>query len=363
MKLFGIAFLGVTHPHASGRLRAMMARDDVRVLGAADDHAVVEPFVHHFGIPRRSKEEILADPQVHGVLLHGKSDENPLWAVEALRAGKAVLIEKPGGRHRADLDALVAAVEETQGVCQVGYTFRFSPSVAITQHVLEQGLLGKILQVRVHGACSLDEARTSHLNQPEDMGGAFFVIGCHVIDLLLHHLGMPRVVNARVPKFAGVFDAHSREDAASAIFQYDTCLVSLDFFSWDPLPWVESWEIALYGTEGVLHTCPLPAQSRLFLKEARGSFPAGWTSWNETSFPTPWAARTTAYSPELAEIAHTTFFEREAEAFLAAARGQAPVPISVQHARDILRVIAACYTSSQQHGQEEAVSASASLSS
>ncbi len=326
MKPFGIAFLGVTHPHASGRLRAMMARDDVRVLGAADDHAVVEPFVHHFGIPRRSKEEILADPQVHGVLLHGKSDENPLWAVEALRAGKAVLIEKPGGRHLADLDALVATVEETQGVCQVGYTFRFSPAVTMTQQILEQGLLGKILQVRVHGACSLDEARTSHLNQPEDMGGAFFVIGCHVIDLLLHHLGMPRVVNARIPKFADVFDDHSREDAAGAIFQYDTCLASLDFFSWDPLPWIESWEIAF-----------------------------------ETSFPTPWAAHTAEYSPELAEIAHTTFFEREAAAFLDAARSRAPVPISAQHARDILRVIAACYASSRQAGRDEALQASSSL--
>src|SRR5258708_37091982 len=131
--------------------------------------------------------------------------------------------------------------------------------------------------------------------------------------------------------------------------------------SWDPLPWVESWEVALYGTDGVLFACPLPAHYRLFLKEARGGFPAGWTTWNETNFSTPWAAKTTDYSPELAEIAHTTFFEREAAAFLDAVRGRAPVPISAQHARDILRVIAACYVSSRQAGREQSLQASSSL--
>jgi len=361
MNAFGIACLGVTHPHASGRLRVMMARDDVRVVGAADDHAVIEPFVEHFGIPHRSKDDLLADPNVDGVLLHGKSDENPLWAIEALRAGKAVLLEKPGGRNLAELDALVTVVEETQGICQVGYCFRFSPTVALTQRIIDEGVLGQILQVRVHGACSLDEARTSHLNQPEDMGGALFVIGCHVVDLMLYHFGIPRVVNARVPKFGGVFGDTSREDAAVAVFQYDHHLISLDFMSWDPLPWVESWEVALYGTDGVLFACPLPAHYRLFLKEARGGFPAGWTTWNETNFSTPWAAKTTDYSPELAEIAHTTFFEREAAAFLDAVRGRAPVPISAQHARDILRVIAACYASSRQAGRDEALQASSSL--
>jgi hypothetical protein len=39
-------------------------------------------------------------------------------------------------------------------------------------------MLGEVLQVRLHGGCSLDEAATSHLNQPDDIGGAFFVMGC-----------------------------------------------------------------------------------------------------------------------------------------------------------------------------------------
>src|ERR1700738_1321012 len=202
----GVAFLGVTHPHTSGRTRALIERS-LPILGAWDDDPVIEPFTQKFEIPIRPVEAILGDSNVKVVLIHSRSDSMVPLASAALRAGKAVLVEKPGGKSQEDLEALVRVVEETNGICQVGYSYRFSPAVRIPDEVLETGMLGRVLQVRLHGGCSLDEAATSHLNQPDDMGGAFFVIGCHLIDLLVHHLGMPASVNAKIPKFAGLFDA------------------------------------------------------------------------------------------------------------------------------------------------------------
>ncbi len=348
----GVGLLGVTHPHTSGRLQVLLDRPDVRVLGVADDNPVVEPFVKHFGLLRRTADEILSDDEIGAVLIHAKSDQMHTLGAAALRAGKAVLVEKPGGRTVADLEQLAAAAIETGGVCQVGYNFRFSQAVAFTEQVLAGGVLGKLVQVRVHGACSLDEAATSHLNQPGDMGGALWVIGSHVVDLILHHFGMPLSVNARVPKFDGLFNASFREDAAAAALQYPRLLVSLDFMSWDPLPWIEAWEVSVYGTEGVLHAGPLPPRWQIFLSHPGLGLPSGWTSWRDTSFPIGWAAKTTDYSPELAEIANRELFEREIEAFMGAVRGQAPVLISAVHALDIARLVAACYESSRQDGRQ-----------
>jgi predicted dehydrogenase len=347
----GVALLGVTHPHTSGRTRAVMERS-LRILGVWDDDPVVEPFARTFEIPIRPLKAILEDRDVKVVLIHSRSDAMVPLASSALRAGKAVLVEKPGGKSQEDLEALVQAVEETKGICQVGYCYRFSEAVRIADEVLETGILGKVLQVRVHGGCSLDEAATSHLNQPNDIGGAFFVIGCHLIDLLIHHLGMPVSVNAKVPKFAGLFGPESREDAGIALFEYAKQIVSFDFSSWDPLPWVESWVLSFYGSEGVLHARPLPSTCKLFLKEAKGRFNAGWTVWNETSFPVAWASDKTAYSPELAEIGNLSYFRREIDSFVAAAVGARPVEIPVAHANNILKLIAACYESSTQGGKE-----------
>ena len=347
----GAALLGVTHPHTSGRTRALIERS-IPILGAWDDDPAIKPFTKKFGVPNRSLEAILGDRDVNIVLVHGKSHSMVPLASAALRAGKAVLVEKPGGKSLEDLETLVRVVEETNGVCQVGYSYRFSPAVRMTEEILEKGVLGRIHQVRVHGGCSLNEAATSHLNQPDDIGGAFFVIGCHLVDLLIHHLGMPASVNAKITKFAGLFGPDSREDAGIAVLEYPDKIVSFDFSSWDPLPWVESWAVSFYSNEGVLHSRPLPATCNLFLNEAKGRFNAGWTLWNETSFPIAWASEKTEYTPELAEIGNLHYFRREVESFITAAVGEGPVEISAAHARDVLKLIAACYESSTQGGQE-----------
>jgi hypothetical protein len=56
--------------------------------------------------------------------------------------------------------------------------------------------------------------------------------------------------------------------------------------------------------------------------------------------------------PELAEIGNLHYFRREVDSFVAAALRQRSAEISAPHARDILKLIAACYESSANAGQE-----------
>ena len=128
-----------------------------------------------------------------------------------------------------------------------------------------------------------------------------------------------------MPRFRSLLACSAQDRVktpVSLVFEYSNKIVSFDFSSWDPLPWVESWDVSFYGNEGVLHTRPLPATCELFLKEAKGRFNAGWTRWNETSFPIAWASEKTEYTPELAEIGNLHFFRREVESFVAAALGR-----------------------------------------
>src|SRR3954462_13215969 len=109
MSDLGVGLLGITHPHTSGRLQVLLDEPGISVLGVADDPPVVEPFVAHFGIPRRSAREILDDEAVRALLIHSKSDETHTLGAAALRAGKAVLVEQPAGRTVADLQVLADA--------------------------------------------------------------------------------------------------------------------------------------------------------------------------------------------------------------------------------------------------------------
>lgn len=347
----GVACLGITHPHTSGRVRALQRLGNARMLGAADESPLLQPFCDALGLEARDKKDILADPDVHVVYVHSKSYAMADLTIEALEAGKAVLCEKPAGRNSADAPRIVEAVERTGGIVQVGYCWRFSPSVDKMQEVLQSGRLGKVLQVRAHGGCSHDEADTNHMKQPGDIGGAMFVISCHLFDRVIHHFGMPRSVNARISKFAGAMGPTSREDAAGAVLNYDDKIVVVDFFSWDPLPWLETWDITAYGTEGVMQSCPSPSSYRIYDKGTRGH-QEGWTNWSETSFPINWASKKTVYSPELAEIGNPVFFDRELAAFNRSVREGAPVVIPATQALNISTLIEALFASSAQAGNE-----------
>ncbi|OXR38725.1 oxidoreductase [Pseudomonas jessenii] len=347
----GVACLGITHPHTSGRVKAFQRMPNVEFLGAYDDSPLLEPFVDALGLQARSKAEILSDPNVHIVLVHPKSYLMADWAIEALEAGKAVLCEKPAGRRSEDTSRIVEVVVRTGNLFQVGYCWRFSPSVERMQQVLQSGEIGKVLQVRAHAGCSHDEADTNHMKQSGDLGGAFYVIGCHTIDRILLHFGMPKSVNARISKFQGQMSDSAREDAAAAVLNYDDKVVTIDFMSWDPMPWTESWDITAYGTHGVMHSTPMPASYKLY-HDGKIGHAQGWTHWNETSFPEVWAVRKTVYSPEIAEIGNPVYFDREAAAFVKSLREGLPSQVPASQAHNINVILEALFKSSELRGQE-----------
>ena len=76
----GVACLGVTHPHTSGRVRAVQRRTDFRMLGAADDSPLLQPFCEALGLAARLEGEYPPGPGRPGRL-------RPL---EELRHGRSV---------------------------------------------------------------------------------------------------------------------------------------------------------------------------------------------------------------------------------------------------------------------------------
>ncbi|MDC4293871.1 Gfo/Idh/MocA family oxidoreductase, partial [Acinetobacter baumannii] len=93
-----VALLGITHPHTSGRVKALQRRDDIEIYGAADHSELLKPFCDALKLEIRTKEEILNNPDVDIILVHSKSYEMADLTIEALKKGKAVLVEKPAGR-------------------------------------------------------------------------------------------------------------------------------------------------------------------------------------------------------------------------------------------------------------------------
>jgi len=69
-------------------------------------------------------------------------------AIEAAKAGKMVLCEKPLGRNAKEAKAMVDAVEKAKVANMVWYNYRRVPAVVLLKNLIDEGRLGRIFHYR-----------------------------------------------------------------------------------------------------------------------------------------------------------------------------------------------------------------------
>jgi len=90
---------------------------------------------------------MLSDENVQAVLIAVADEFHVPLAVQALAAGKHVLVEKPMGVSVGECEALHAKVKETNLVLQVGHNRRFDPGVAFARKFVREEL-GEMLSYK-----------------------------------------------------------------------------------------------------------------------------------------------------------------------------------------------------------------------
>jgi predicted dehydrogenase len=112
-------------------------------------------------------------------------------AAQAARSGKHVLIEKPGARRAAELDAVAEAAAKARVQVRIGFNHRYHRSFRQAREIFASGSLGEMMFIRArygHGgrAGYSQEWRA----KPELSGGGELLDqGIHLIDLARWFLG------------------------------------------------------------------------------------------------------------------------------------------------------------------------------
>ncbi|MBO3803617.1 MAG: Gfo/Idh/MocA family oxidoreductase [Candidatus Brockarchaeota archaeon] len=121
-------------------------------------------------------------------------------AVEAAKAGKHVLVEKPIATSLEDADAMIKAAERNGTKLMVGHILRFAPGYVQIKQAIDSGSLGEPVWAY--------SRRNGSLAQVKRIGGrvsAIMFLGIHDIDLLLWYVGgeVERVYCESVSKEVG----------------------------------------------------------------------------------------------------------------------------------------------------------------
>ena len=93
---------------------------------------------------RATLDDALTDPDVVGVVIATPVASHAALTELALRAGRAVLVEKPLAGSATDARRLARLADEVGQLLMVGHTFLFSPRLQLIRSYIEAGTLGPI---------------------------------------------------------------------------------------------------------------------------------------------------------------------------------------------------------------------------
>jgi predicted dehydrogenase len=141
-------------------------------------------------------DELVRDPAVDAVYVATPHAQHAGVVEAALRAGRAVLCEKPLTASLAETERLVALAEETGSFLMEAMWMRFNPLVRSLQRVVRDGGMGEVRSLTASFGFPAPFDPAGRLWDPLLGGGALLDLGVYVIDLARLLLGDPERVSA-----------------------------------------------------------------------------------------------------------------------------------------------------------------------
>ncbi|MCD7059895.1 Gfo/Idh/MocA family protein [Pelagibacterium xiamenense] len=203
------------------------------------------------------RRRLLDDPETEFVVIAAINSERAAFALEALEAGKDVLVDKPGCTSLDDLARIENAVAETGRKWIVFFGERLGvPSATMADRLISEGAIGDVIQTIGLGPHQLRaDVRPDWFWNREQYGGILTDIAAHQFDQFLH---FTRSTDAEVVSSAtGRFGAHEGngfEDFGEALIRspHASGYARVDWFTPDGLGTWGDGRMTILGTKGYI---------------------------------------------------------------------------------------------------------------
>jgi predicted dehydrogenase len=153
-----------------------------RLVAVASRHeADAAAFASAFGGVRAhgSYAALLADPEVQAVYIGTLHPWHAEWAIEAARAGKHVLCEKPLALNLADAQRMIEAARDHGVLLMEAFMYRFHPQTLKIAELVRTGQVGEVRVIRASFNFAADFDPGHRLFNKGLGGGAILDVGCY----------------------------------------------------------------------------------------------------------------------------------------------------------------------------------------
>ncbi len=167
-----------------------------------------------------SFKAILKDSKIDAVILTTPHSLHGKHAIQALRNGKHVFVEKPMATKYLDAKKMYLTAKKYKKILSVGHNRRYSSVSDFINNLNRQKKIGKILHLdsnfSASGALNYKK-KFWRANRKESPGGAIAGLGIHMIDLMCFFGGQIKTVQSLVKKYAVKVNI---DDTTSALFEF-----------------------------------------------------------------------------------------------------------------------------------------------
>ena len=205
-----------------------IAGDFATGLGAEEDAEIVavgsraqetaDSFADRFDIPNRhpSYDALAADPDVDIIYIATPHTLHKLNTIDCLRAGKAVLCEKPFAINSTEAQEMIDCARSCGGFLMEAMWTRFLPHIREIARRIEDGQIGDIRLFQADFCYRAPLAPEQRSFNPALGGGSLLDVGVYPISMAHHFLGEP----ARIASMAHL-GVTGVDEMASVLFQFE----------------------------------------------------------------------------------------------------------------------------------------------
>jgi predicted dehydrogenase len=175
-------------------------REDVDIQAITDVYIpLAEKRAKDYHIPtvHASAEDLIHDEDLDAIIVAVPNKYHAPLAIQALKAGKHVLLEKPMAINESDAKEILITQRETGKLVMIPHQMRWESLAMQVKDQVERGELGDIYHAKAgwFRRKGIPGWGTWFTQKEESGGGPLIDIGVHLLDLSLYLMGNPKPVS------------------------------------------------------------------------------------------------------------------------------------------------------------------------
>lgn len=228
---------------------------DSRLIAVMRRNAILaEDYARRHNVPKfySKASDLINDSEINAVYIATPPGTHAQYALEVIKAGKPVYIEKPMALNYSECVKINKAAQKYGVPVFVAYYRRALPGFLLVKDLIDKGSIGKIrfILIQLFKFPSEDEKAGKlpwRVDPKLSGGGHFFDLACHQLDYLDLLFGPVQKVKSIAANHAGLYKA---EDFVSAEFLFCNNIIGTGTWSFSVSPESSRDTIEIIGDKG-----------------------------------------------------------------------------------------------------------------